>query len=88
MLHYIKSIKNVDAKEFSVECLFNNETTIRRIPMWKLINEYVNTPQIMELLQPQLFSEVSIDSYGTLVWSNGIDFCPDVLYNLSELVGD
>jgi len=29
-----------------------------------------------------------LDSYGTLVWSNGIDFCPDVLYGLSEPIGD
>lgn len=86
MLQYIESIKNVDPQRFTVDCLFHNESVVRRIHLDKLISQYVDTPQIKELMQPDVFSEVSIDSYGTLVWSNGIDFCPDVLYSLSEPV--
>ncbi len=84
MLQYIKSIKKIDAQSFTVDCLFNNEDFARRIPVGKLITQFQSTPQIKELMQPQVFSEVTLDSYGTLVWSNGIDFCPDVLYGLSE----
>ena len=84
MLQYIESIKKVDADSFTIDCLFHNEAIVRRIPVGKLINQYQGTPQIKELMQPQIFSQVSLDSYGTLVWSNGIDFCPDVLYELSD----
>jgi len=86
MLQYIDSIKKVDADTYIVECLFHNEAVVRRIPIGKLIAQYQDTPQIKELLKPQIFSQVTLDSYGTLVWSNGIDFCPDVLYGLSEPV--
>jgi len=88
MLQYIESIKKVDPKTYTIECMFHNEAVVRRIPIGKLISQYQDTPLIKELLQPQVFSQVSLDSYGTLVWSNGIDFCPDVLYGLSEPIGD
>ena len=33
------------------------------------------------LENPDLFAQVSVDpEAGTLVWPNGVDFCPDVLY--------
>lgn len=67
MLRYIESIKKVDAQSFTVDCLFHNEDVVRRIPVGKLITQYQSTPQIKELMQPQIFSEVTLDSYGTLV---------------------
>ena len=31
----------------------------------------------------ELFKRVSVDpEAGTIVWPNGVDFCPDVLYSL------
>ena len=88
MLQYIDSIKRVDAQSYTVECMFHNEAIVRRISVGKLIREYQDTPLIKELLQPQIFCQVTLDSYGTLVWCNGIDFCPDVLYGLSEPIGE
>ena len=88
MLQYIESIKKVDAQSFTIDCLFNNEKVVRRIPVGKLIKQYQTTPLIKELLKPEIFCEVTLDSYGTLVWGNGIDFCPDVLYDLSEPIGE
>ncbi len=67
MLRYIESIKKVDAQSFTVDCLFHNEDVVRRIPVGKLITQYQSTPQIKELMQPQIFSEVTLDSCGTLV---------------------
>ena len=33
------------------------------------------------LQEPDYFKQVAVDSEaGTLVWPNGVDFCPDVLY--------
>jgi hypothetical protein len=32
----------------------------------------------------ELFKQVRVDSEaGTIVWPNGVDFCPDVLYSLA-----
>jgi hypothetical protein len=32
----------------------------------------------------EFFKQVRVDSEaGTLVWPNGVDFCPDVLYSLA-----
>ncbi len=32
----------------------------------------------------EFFSQVHVDSEaGTIVWPNGVDFCPDVLYSLA-----
>ena len=33
---------------------------------------------------PDFFKQVRVDSEaGTIVWPNGVDFCPDVLYSLA-----
>jgi hypothetical protein len=33
------------------------------------------------LQNPEFFKQVTVDhEAGTLVWPNGVDFCPDVLY--------
>lgn len=35
------------------------------------------------LEQVSLFGQVKVDAEaGTIVWPNGVDFCPDVLYSL------
>jgi hypothetical protein len=86
MLQYIDSIQNIDAHNHTIDCIFHNEEIVRRISVAKIISEFNDTPQIIELLHPEKFSQVSLNSYGTLQWSNGIDFCPDVLYKLSEPV--
>ena len=32
----------------------------------------------------KFFNQVRVDAEaGTIVWPNGVDFCPDVLYNLA-----
>ena len=32
----------------------------------------------------EFFSQVSVDpEAGTIIWPNGVDFCPDVLYSLA-----
>jgi hypothetical protein len=43
----------------------------------------IHNPFYSLLLQPDYFKSVKLDSYGTLCWENEIDFCPDVLYQMS-----
>ena len=41
---------------------------------------------LKRLEDPEFFRQVRVDpDAGTLVWPNGVDFCPDVLY--SEATG-
>jgi hypothetical protein len=36
------------------------------------------------LEDPEFFRQVRLDTEaGTVVWPNGVDFCPDVLYSLA-----
>ena len=37
-----------------------------------------------ELLDPDIFKKVEIDSGGGLVWPNGFDVCPNYLRRLAE----
>jgi len=42
---------------------------------------YVRGPMFDPLRDPAYFREVKVDAeQGTLVWPNGADICPDVLY--------
>ena len=37
-----------------------------------------------QLEDAELFKQVQVDpEAGTIVWPNGVDFCPDVLYSLA-----
>ena len=43
---------------------------------------FLNGPIFQPLRDPARFREVEVDEeLGTLVWPNGADICPDVLYH-------
>ena len=54
----------------------------------KPLLEKHNSPSSIfkKLLDAEYFKTVKLDSYGTLSWDNEVDFCPDVLYEMSALV--
>ena len=84
MLYYIKKIINVE--EYSVACLFNT-AEVRIIDFQAIIEKYkkINDGLISKLSDLNYFKTVTLDSYGTLTWDNGVDFDPDNLYNLSQI---
>ncbi len=84
MLHFITNI--IEVKPYSVVCKFNTDET-RLIDLKPLLETH-NSPESIykKLLDADYFKTVKLDSYGTLSWDNEVDFCPDVLYEMSSLV--
>ena len=83
MLHYIQKIIKIE--EYSVVCLFNT-AEVKTIDFQLIIEKYkmINDGLISKLSDLNYFKTVSLDSYGTLTWDNGVDFDPDNLYNISK----
>lgn len=82
MLHYITQI--IDVTPFEVVCRFNTDE-VRRINLLPLLEKYAGNTAVpfSKLLKAEYFKTVHLDTYGTLSWDNEVDFCPDVLYDLS-----
>jgi hypothetical protein len=86
MLHFIKKIVTVNS-DFSVVCLFNNgETRLVDLSEWVEQFRQVNDGWASRIADINYFKTVELDSYGTLKWNNELDFCPDVLYEMSKPV--
>jgi hypothetical protein len=85
MLHFITKIINVNS--YKIVCEFNSEE-VREIDFTTLVEKYKTTNPLFlgRLADFTFFKNVQLDTYGTLVWNNEIDFCPDVLYSMSRLV--
>lgn len=83
MLHYIKKIIKVDG--YTVTCVFNTGET-RTVNLEGIVKKYlrIHDGLISRLADYEYFKSVSLDSYGTLTWDNGVDFDPDNLYRMSE----
>ncbi len=85
MLHYIQKI--IDVEDFNVTCLFNTGE-VRTVDLTPVVEKYraINDGLVSQLAEPTYFKTVQLDSYGTLLWDNGVDFDPDNLYAMSEKV--
>lgn len=83
MIHLVKEIVSVEP--FRITLRFNTGE-IRQVDLAAKLNEWAASPQskFAELKDYEIFKQVKLDSvFETLVWENGIDLCPDVLYKLS-----
>ena len=83
MVHLVKEI--VAVEPFKLTLKFNTGE-VRMLDLEDKLNEWAVNPQskFAELKDFENFQKVSLDeNFDTLVWENGIDLCPDVLYNLS-----
>ena len=85
MIHFITEIIHIEKQ--IIICKFNNGE-LRSINLESTIKKYsANSNSFLNKLSDETyFRNVKLDSYGTLSWNNEIDFCPDVLYNMSSLV--
>lgn len=85
MIHYI--IKIIEIENYNVVCKFNTGG-IRKIELQNKIERLAaKSPELFnKLLDKNYFKNVKLDSYGTLCWDNEVDFCPDVLYQMSRPV--
>jgi len=84
MMYLIKDIK--DIKDFELHLLFNNNE-LRKVNFEPKLKEWASSTQSKfgQLLNLNLFKTVRLDKeMETIVWENGIDLCPNVLYELSE----
>ena len=49
------------------------------------IEPLLGGPVFAALREPRLFARVAVDEYGeTIVWPNGADLDPDVIYGIAE----
>lgn len=85
MLHYIQKI--IDVEDFTVTCLFNTGE-VRMVDLTSAVEKYriINDGLVSQLSDETYFKTVQLDSYGTLLWDNGVDFDPDNLYAMSKEV--
>ena len=84
MMHLIKEIKEVN--NFELLLLFNNNE-IRKVNLEPKLREWTTSPQSKfgQLLNVPYFKTIRLDSeMETVVWDNGIDLCPNVLYEMSQ----
>lgn len=83
-MYLIKEIKEVN--NFELVLLFNNNE-IRKVNLEPKLKEWTTSPhsKFGQLLNVSFFKTVKLDKeMETIVWENGIDLCPNVLYDMSE----
>lgn len=85
-MHFVEEIKKVD--QLNLYLLFN-DGTVRKVPLEEKIKTWSKTDGSVykQLLNPAYFSGVKLSrELKTIYWDNGVDFCPDMLYQWSEKI--
>jgi len=83
-MHTIKKI--IDVEPYKITVKFSDDT-VGVIDLEEKFREWSQSPKskFKELLNPTKFLKVKLNSeIETIYWDNGIDLCPDVLYELSK----
>lgn len=86
MIHLVEKIIKVEP--FKLILKFNTGE-IRQVDLSEKLNEWGKNPgsKFAALKDFEAFKKVKLDEeFKSIVWENGIDLCPDVLYNLSTLI--
>jgi hypothetical protein len=76
----VVAVKYVEAHV--LELIFD-DGLVARVDMDRLIGRFDGVFAPLE--NPEFFSQVRVDrELGTIVWPNGADICPDVLYSYAS----
>ena len=84
MIHLIKAIKAVEPYKITLE--FNTGETLT-VDLKQKIDEWSKSEgsRFRDLTDPEGFGKVKLNSeLESIYWDNGIDLCPDVLYQLGK----
>ena len=84
MIHLITEL--ISAEPYKLTLKFKTGE-IRQVDLETKLNEWASNPKskFAELKDPEYFKNVKLDpDFNSVVWENGIDLCPDVLYDLSS----
>lgn len=77
-IHEVKSVSSLKNFHLLLEFEDGNYRVVDFRPFLK------NEGLMADLIKPEFFTQVSVDrDIKTIVWPNGIDVCPDVLYENS-----
>ena len=83
MIHSVKEIVKVEPYKITLK-FSTGEVLI--VDLTEKIQEWGSSPnsKFGELKKHEVFSQVKLDrEFGSLMWDNGIDLCPNMLYDLS-----
>ncbi len=72
----VRSIKHCKGYKLTLEFDNGEERTIDMEP-------FLNKGKLQELKDPKIFCTAHI-SFDTVEWSNGLDICPEFLYEYSQ----
>jgi Protein of unknown function (DUF2442) len=84
MIHLIKAIE--DVRPFTLTLRYNTGETLL-VDLTNKLREWSRTPdsKFRQLLDPAYFVTVKLEpEFASIAWDNGIDLCPDVLYELGK----
>jgi hypothetical protein len=76
MFPRIRGVRHI--KDYRLELAFSDDTTAEVDFRRRVVGR---GGVVGALADPEFFRQVTVDPEGgTVVWPNGVDFCPDVLY--------
>ncbi|MBP9841305.1 MAG: DUF2442 domain-containing protein [Simkaniaceae bacterium] len=78
MLHTIKKVEYLDRYRLK---LHFDDKTIKTVDLEDMLKNAKN--MFIPLLDVSFFEQVECDG-TTICWPNGVDLCPDVLYDMGE----
>lgn len=86
MIHLIKEI--VHAEPYTLTLRYNTGEVVE-VDLHEKLLEWTQSPdsKFRELLDDVYFNSVKLDPEAeTIYWDNGIDLCPDVLFEMGKVV--
>lgn len=79
MLHKVRKVKYLE--DYKLELCFNDRT-VKVVDLEKMLKRAKN--MFLPLKDVNYFKQVRCDGV-TINWPNGVDLCPDVLYNIGDV---